>query len=543
MALSVTHTTQSTVTDEQVPGEIGPNDWNATHTIGGTLDAAQFPALTGDVTTSAGSLATTLATVNGNVGTFGSATQSIQVTYNAKGLATAVANVTVTPAVGSITGLGAGVGTFLATPSSANLAAALTDETGTGAAVFANSPTLVTPALGTPASGVLTNCTGLPTTGLADDAVTFAKIQNITTDRLLGRDTASTGDPEEISLNATLEFTGAGAIQRAALTGDVTVSAGSNATTLVQGSSSFALTGDISPAQITADQNDYNPTGLSTASTLRLSSDAARNVTGLAGGSDGRIIIVHNVGAQNIVLKDESVSSTAGNRFALTGDLTLAADAVAVLQYDSTSSRWRAVSGGGGSGSGDVVGPASSTDNAAARFDLTTGKLIQNSALLIADTTGDLSRSGGGGIDIEGTNTNDSAAAGYVGEYLPAGVDAASSVTLTNNTAANVTSLSITAGDWDVTAFCKFDIFNSTCTNIICAISTTSATLPGDTTTSTMREVLAVAMTDNTSPHLGGRAQRVSIASTTTYYMVARAGWSGADAVKVWGLLSARRVR
>ena len=47
-----------------------------------------------------------------------------------------------------VSGLGTGVGTFLATPSSANLAAALTDETGTGAAVFANTPTLVTPEIG-----------------------------------------------------------------------------------------------------------------------------------------------------------------------------------------------------------------------------------------------------------------------------------------------------------------------------------------------------------------------------------------------------------
>ena len=62
--------------------------------------------------------------------------------------------------VTSISGLGTGVATFLATPSSANLAAAVTDETGTGALVFATSPTLVTPALGTPASGVVTNLTG-----------------------------------------------------------------------------------------------------------------------------------------------------------------------------------------------------------------------------------------------------------------------------------------------------------------------------------------------------------------------------------------------
>jgi hypothetical protein len=58
-----------------------------------------------------------------------------------------------------ITSLGAGVATFLGTPSSANLAAAVTNETGSGALVFATSPTLVTPALGTPSSGTLTNCT------------------------------------------------------------------------------------------------------------------------------------------------------------------------------------------------------------------------------------------------------------------------------------------------------------------------------------------------------------------------------------------------
>jgi hypothetical protein len=69
-------------------------------------------------------------------------------------------NATGLPISTGVSGLGAGVATFLATPSSANLAAAVTDETGTGALVFATSPTLVTPALGTPASGVVTNLTG-----------------------------------------------------------------------------------------------------------------------------------------------------------------------------------------------------------------------------------------------------------------------------------------------------------------------------------------------------------------------------------------------
>jgi hypothetical protein len=68
-------------------------------------------------------------------------------------------NATGLPISTGVSGLGTGVATFLATPSSANFAAVLTDETGSGANVFATSPTLVTPVLGTPTSGNLTNCT------------------------------------------------------------------------------------------------------------------------------------------------------------------------------------------------------------------------------------------------------------------------------------------------------------------------------------------------------------------------------------------------
>lgn len=87
-------------------------------------------------------------------------TPSVLVGTNITGTAAGLTAGTVTTnanLTGMVTSVGnaASLGSF----TSANLAAALSDETGTGAAVFANSPTLVTPALGTPASGALTNCT------------------------------------------------------------------------------------------------------------------------------------------------------------------------------------------------------------------------------------------------------------------------------------------------------------------------------------------------------------------------------------------------
>jgi hypothetical protein len=143
----------------------------------------------------------------GTASTYGSATQIPVLTTNAQGQVTAVTNTTVTPAIGSVTGLGASVGTFLATPSSANLATAVTDETGSGSLVFATNPTLVTPILGTPQSGNFS--TGTFTWPTFNQSTT-GSAATLTT----GRTIAITGDLAytSASFNGSAAVTGVGTL-------------------------------------------------------------------------------------------------------------------------------------------------------------------------------------------------------------------------------------------------------------------------------------------------------------------------------------------
>jgi hypothetical protein len=82
--------TTSTVLHGNANGAPSWGSVSLTSDVSGTLQATQFPALTGDITTLAGALGTTLATVNSNVGTFGTTLAVPVVTVNAKGLVTAV---------------------------------------------------------------------------------------------------------------------------------------------------------------------------------------------------------------------------------------------------------------------------------------------------------------------------------------------------------------------------------------------------------------------------------------------------------------------
>jgi hypothetical protein len=113
----------------------------------------------------------------------------------------------------------------------------------------------------------------------------------------------------------------------------------------LQGPEFLYGSGIISPAQITGDQNNYNPTGLATARVLRLSSDASRTITGITAGASGKIILICNGGGQDIVLAHSSGSSTISNIIICPGAtaLTLHTGDSVQLWYDITSAVWRVV--------------------------------------------------------------------------------------------------------------------------------------------------------------------------------------------------------
>jgi hypothetical protein len=168
---------------------------------------------------------------------------------------------------------------------------------------------------------------------------------------------------------------------------------------------------------------------------------------------------------------------------------------------------------------------------------------------MVAGTVTEVARIAGAGLlkrtagySVAGTNTNDSASAGYVGELIESTVLAGSAVGLTTGNAANVTSISLTAGDWDVFGNIATLPAGGTTTSLVQgAINTTSATLPTIPGSGTYAS-FPVAIAAGIGLVLQVGTRRLLLSGTTTVYLVAFANFA-VSTMGAYGYIGARRRR
>lgn len=131
-------------------------------------------------------------------------------------------------------------------------------------------------------------------------------------------------------------------------------SAGANGQALITDGSGTLSWGDvggtsvITPTELTADQNNYGPTGFSTATIVRISGDnQLRVITGLVAPTSGtsfRQVTFVNVGSNSILFTSQDTSSTDVNRFEIDQKLFgLCPDDSVTFMYDNTTDRWRII--------------------------------------------------------------------------------------------------------------------------------------------------------------------------------------------------------
>jgi hypothetical protein len=144
---------------------------------------------------------------------------------------------------------------------------------------------------------------------------------------------------------------------------------------------------------------------------------------------------------------------------------------------------------------------------------------------------------------IVGTTTNNNANAGSVGEYVESVILSGSPVSLTTATDTNLTSISLTAGDWDVEGYINYLAGSGTATtNQSAGLTSTSATMPALDSPARTTQLLAVTGNGSTPHTIPSPRVRFSLSATTTIYIVARIGFPSGT-VTMNGSIRARRVR
>lgn len=298
-----------------------------------------------------------------------------------------------------------------------------------------------------------------------------------------------------------------------------------------------------------------NATGLST--TLAVGSGG----TGLTGGATGQLLRFSGASTiaattatypatttANQLLYSSATSVIGGLTSANTGVLVTDSSGVPSIQACTTANRVLRTNGTAltcsqVAAATDISGTLAAGQFPALTGDVTTsaGSLVTSYAATANSTLASLDKSTG--VTIHGTNTNNSASAGYVGEYMES--KNASATNYPSSTAfGDATSLSLTAGDWDVTLLTA-TIPSAAATNIyVCAgISTTSGNsstglLNGDNFACANGQVI----TNSNEVGVAIPAYRVLISSTTTYYAKIVGSYTG-GAPQYYYRMSARRVR
>lgn len=163
--------------------------------------------------------------------------------------------------------------------------------------------------------------------------------------------------------------------------------------------------------------------------TLPVLGASAASLGGIIRSNDNILRQAHNAHAIDTVAHVQSGLLAARPAAPNIGTTYFSTDIGSEAVYLYTAAGWVTVAGGGGGGTGDVVGPASSTDNAVARFDGLTGKLLQNGVVLIDDAgniTGVVGLAATGAVTVSGASGafNVNAALGGLGvQFQDTGVN------------------------------------------------------------------------------------------------------------------------